>query len=108
MLTEERKLGLIGLVTLAITERKRLNRTEAAICGLLKLVGIAEREAEDAAAEVTYNAGGEPIAAAEELLKTLGLECKQSRTPTDAEFCPAKECLDPGGYCTNGDCLASK
>lgn len=22
--------------------------------------------------------------------------------------CPAKECLDPGGYCTNGDCLAKK
>lgn len=24
------------------------------------------------------------------------------------ENCPAKECLDPGGYCVNGDCLAVK
>lgn len=25
-----------------------------------------------------------------------------------ADNCPAKECLDPGGYCANGDCLAAK
>ncbi len=24
-----------------------------------------------------------------------------------AKMCPAKECLDPSGYCANGDCLAA-
>lgn len=74
MLTEERKLGLIGLVTLGITERGRLNRTESAISGVLKLCGVEEQTATDWASEVIYNEGDEPIAAAEALLKHFDLE----------------------------------
>jgi hypothetical protein len=74
MLTEERKLGLMGLATLGITERVQLNRTESAICGVLKLCGIEEQSAESWASELIYNEGDQPLEAVERLLKQLDLE----------------------------------
>lgn len=74
MLTQENKLELVGLSTLAITERDKLHRTEAAICGFLKRHGVDETEAENWAGELTYNEGDDPVAAVERVLKRLDLE----------------------------------
>lgn len=74
MLTKERKLGLLGLVTLAITERGRLNRTEEAICGLLKLCGVEDTDAETWSGELVFNEGDDAIVATERVLGILELE----------------------------------
>lgn len=74
MLTQENKLELIGLSTLAIQEREKLRRTEAAICGFLKCHGVDETDADNWAGELTYKEGDDPTAAVERVLGILELE----------------------------------
>lgn len=77
MMTQERKLALLGLVTLAIAERSRLNRLEETICGLLKLCGVGNLDAETWAGELVYNEGDEPIAAVNRVLDVLDLKVEK-------------------------------
>lgn len=74
MLTQDDRLHLIGLTALVIEERKKLDRTEAAICGFLKQHGVDEHEAHSWAGELVYNEGDDAEAAVERTLTVLDLE----------------------------------
>lgn len=71
---ESEKLQLIGLATLVIEERKKLDRTEAAICGFLKEHGVDETDAQNWAGELVYNEGDDPAAAVERVLGVLDMK----------------------------------
>lgn len=74
MLTQDDKLKLMGLVSLVIEERKKLDRTESAICGFLKEHGVNESDASSWAGELVYNEGDDPQVAVDNVLRILGLE----------------------------------
>jgi len=76
-MTESEKLQLVGLATLVIEERKKLDRTEASICAFLKEHDVDETDAQNWAGELVYNEGDDPAVAVERILSVLDLKVKE-------------------------------